>query len=566
MSSGTRSHGRTWALVLWGSCLMLDVGSPVAAGAQDAQVHVKILAINDFHGQLGNGKTVSNRPVGGAAVLASYLKAAQVGCEDHCLIVHVGDQVGASPAASALIEDEPSIMFFNMLGNVYCSPSYRLDPLNNLVATVGNHEFDEGIVELQRLVHGGNHANGPFLESPYAGASFPYVCANLVDANTYRPILLPYVIKEVAGQPIAFIGAILRDTPTLVMPAGVTGLKFRNEVQSINEYARLLAAEGVHSIVVLLHQGGTQASYSGPTDPNRSGLTGDALTIVSALDDDVDVVLSAHTQTFTNALVTNTTGAPILVTQAYSAGTAYADIDVTIDRATRDIVGKTARIVTTYADAGAGLTPDAEVAALVTQAEAAAAPLVSQVLNTAGTDITRTANPAGEQALGNLIADAMIAAMPADCAFMNPGGIQADIPAGPVTWGTLQSVLLLHNMLVRMSLTGDQIYAVLEQQWLNQPSSIVLQISGLTYTWDNNRPVGARVVEVRKKGVPISRTAAYVVVTNTYLAAGSDNFAAFTQGTNRVVGPMDLDALVAYVRSRPVPFSARIEGRITRLN
>lgn len=554
----------------------------------ESWLHFKILGINDFHGQLSTGRRVGNRPVGGAAILASYLHAAQQGVNDRAVIVHAGDHVGASPPASALLQDEPSIQFLNLLANEDCEFSenddkpekdyvkkiYKeqhehewddFDPRCNLVGTLGNHEFDEGLTELQRLLHGGNHVNGPYLEDPYRGASFPYVSANVVDAVTGKPILPPYVIKKVRGIPIAFIGAVLKETPTIVTPTGVAGLRFLDEADSINAYIPELRAQKVRAMVVLIHQGGRQTSYQGPTLPNGM-VSGEIVNIVSRLDDEVDVVMSGHSHSFTNAILKNNRGKDILVTQAFSASTAYADIDVEIDPATKDIVKKSARIVTTYGDSGPGLTPDTQVAELVAQAEQKVAPLVSRVIGTAQAGITRTQTSAGESALGNLIADAQRAAMNTDFAFMNPGGIRADLDAGPVTWGELFTIQPFGNSLVKMELTGQQIHDLLNQQWLNQPFPRILQVSGLTYTWDNARPVGSRIVEIRKNGTPINLTQYYTVTANSFIAAGGDNFTVFNQGINRVGGPLDLDALIAYIGTLPQPFSATLEGRIARIN
>jgi 5'-nucleotidase len=506
--------------------------------------------------------------VGGAAVLASYLNAAQAGKEDRTFVVHAGDHVGATPPASALLQDEPSISFLNLLANRHCTYRYPTNPKCNLVGTLGNHEFDEGKEELLRLLDGGNHFTGPFLEDPYRGAKFPYVCANAVRTADREPLIDPYVIKKVRGIPIAFIGAVLRQTPTIVTPTGVAGISFLDEADAINRYVVQLKAKGVRSIGVLIHQGGRQTTYPGPTQAGSSVVNGpDVQAIVHRLDDEVDVVVSGHAHSFTNALLKNHNGKEILLTQAFSASTAYTDITLEIDHTSRNVVTKSASIITTFADAGPGLTPDSEVAQLVTQAEQAVAPLVNQVIGQAASDILQAGNPAGESALGNLIADAQRAAVRADLAFMNPGGIRADMRAGEVPWGELFAVQPFGNSLVKMNLTGQQVYDLLNQQWAPpQPFPRILKTSGLTYTWDNDRPASDRVVEIRKNGMLLDRSASCSVVVNSFLAAGGDNFTVLLQGTNPVGGPVDLDALIVYLQTLTQPFSVAIEDRITRLN
>ena len=534
---------------------------------REDNLHVKLLAINDFHGQLSAGRLVANRPVGSAAVLAAYLQAAQSGMEDRTVIVHAGDHVGATPPSSALLQDEPSISFLNLLANNRCSYAHRRYSRCNIVGTLGNHEFDEGKDELLRLLYGGNHPDGPFLENPYRGAKFPYVSANVLDTQSGKPLLPPYVIKNLKGVRLAFIGAVLRQTPTIVTPTGVAGLSFLDEADAINRYVPELKKQGVRAIIVLIHQGGRQTTYQGTTQPGTSMVDGvDIQAIVNRLDDEVDVVVSGHAHSFTNALLTNHNGKTMLITQAFSSGTAYADIDLEISKSSKDVVAKSAVILTTFADEGPGLTPVPAVAQLTAAAEQFVAPLVNRVVGTAAADIVRAESPAGESALGNLIADAQRAAMGTDFAFMNPGGIRADIFAGEVTWGELFTVQPFGNSLVKMTLTGQQIYTLLNQQWLNQSFPRTLKTSGLTYTWDNNRPVGDRIVEVRKDGVPITLAAGYTVTVNSFMAAGGDNFTVLPQGTNQVGGPIDLDALVDYVENLPQPFNATIEGRISRLN
>lgn len=559
--------------------------------AEADTLRVKLLGINDFHGQLSAGRLVSSRPVGSAGVLASYLHAAQVGMEGKTVIVHAGDHVGATPPASALLQDEPAISFLNQLGNDRCRYPEREEneseydnnkksrhernehaeragwhPKCNLVGTLGNHEFDEGVAEMRRLLNGGNHANGPFLENPWRGTRFPYVSANVVDAATGKPILPPYVIKNIDGIPIAFIGAVLKATPTIVTPSGVAGVKFLDEVEAINRYIPELRRKKVRAIVVLIHQGGRQNTYSGSTRPAAPAVTGDIVDIVNRLDDEVDVVVSGHWHSFTNAILNNQNGKPILVTQAFSSGTAYGDIDLEIGRASHDVVAKSAAIVTTWADEGPGLTPDNAAAQLTATAEERVAPLVNRVIGNAATDITRTENGAGESALGNLIADAQRAVLATDFAFMNSGGIRADIAAGEVTWGELFTVQPFGNSLVKMNLTGQQIYTLLEQQWVGQTFARILKTSGLRYTWNAAAPVGSRIVAVYRNGVPIDTGAVYSVTVNSFLSDGGDNFLVLREGVNRVGGAVDLDALIAYIQSLSQPFTSATEGRIQRLN
>ena len=513
----------------------------------DPVVHLKILGINDFHGQL-SPRAVAGRLAGGAAVLASYLKAAAGSAEDGSLIIHAGDHVGASPPNSALLQDEPAIGFLNLLANDHCRylrtegaaanwVRAHLTPRCNIVGTLGNHEFDEGVTELLRLLDGGNSAKGPFLEDPWRGAKFPYVSANVVSADTGRPLLAPYTIKLL------------------------------DEAAALNQYARELRSRGVRAIVVTIHKGTSQGSFVGQTPQEAQNLSGAVIDIVKQLDDEVDVVISGHTHSFTNALVANNNGKAILVTQAFSASTAYDDIDLAISRKTGDVVEKSAAIVTTWGDEGPGLSPDVKTATMVAAADDRVGPLVNEVVGVATQNITRAENSAGESALGNLIADAQRVTTGTTLSFMNPGGIRADLAAGEVTWGELFTVQPFGNDLVSMDLTGAQIKTLLEQQWQGQPTPRILKTSGLTYTWDASRPVGDRVVQIfDTNSAPLDQAAIYRVTVNSFIAAGGDNFLVLRDGANRVVGPVDLDALVSHVRALAQPFTAAIEGRIQRIN
>jgi 5'-nucleotidase len=556
------------------------------ARTAEAPVPVKILAINDFHGQISNGQRIGATNVGGAGVLAAHLEKAAA-TQPNTIFVEAGDLVGASPASSALLQDEPTVMLMNLLANASCAPmpppadqsggvdrfDALFDPACNMVGVPGNHEFDEGVAELMRLLGGGNHPKGPFLKSPWGGARFPLVSANIRKANG-ELLFRPYVIKVVSGVPVAFIGATLTSTPAIVLPSGVAGLTFGDEADAINAQVRLLQGLGIHAFVAVIHDGAhTQSSYAGPTDPAQPGPSADLVGLVSRLDADVDVAITAHTHGFTNALVKNAGGKDVLCVQAYSAGKDYADIDLTIDPATDEIVTKTAQIVATFASA---VTPDPDAELLRTKAEAAVAPIAGQVVTETTAVISKTANAAGESPLGDLVAEAHRTAVGADIGVTNPGGLRADLPIScatggcNITWNDCFTAQPFSNQVMKITLTGQQIYDLLEQQWAGckgQTSTRMLPIAGFTYAWSASGSCGTRVVpgSVKlKDGTPIDVVRSYVVAANAYLTGGGDGFATFLLGKSLSPGPIDLDALIAYLRSAPAPIVPAIDGRVVK--
>lgn len=577
----TTALAAAWLLSL--SCGHARPEQAVAVAGPPAQV--RLLTINDFHGQLVAGKLVAGRPVGSAGVLGAWLQSAWAGARGRTILVQAGDLVGASPPASALLQDEPTISFLNRFANDACrsaggaappvpsdlplpdtDPRFLpwLDPACDVVGTVGNHEFDEGRAELLRLLAGGNHPRGPFLDATWRGARYPTLAANVVEKATGRPILPAFVVKRVAGVRVGFIGVVTREARTMVDPSGVAGLEFLDEAETVNRYAAVLKAGGVRGIVVLLHQGGDQAPYRGPT---REGTTveGEIVGIVAKLDPEVDVVVAGHTHQFLNAWLPALDGKQVLVVEAFSAGSAFGWVDLEVDRKSGEVVGAQAAVQTAWADEGPGTTPDRPSAVIQATAEAKVAPLVKRVVCTAAAPLGRSADEAGESRLGDLVADAHRAAVPgAQIAFTNRGGLRADLPAGQVTWGSLFAAQPFGNELVAMTLTGTQLLALLEQQWAGSRAE-VMSVSGLTYGWSASEEYGSRVADVRVGGAPLERGKSYRVVVNSFLAGGGDGFRVLTQGSDRVLAGNDLDALVAYLGSLPQPVGAPRGSRIRAL-
>jgi 5'-nucleotidase len=397
-----------------------------------------------------------------------------------------------------------------------------------------------------------------------------WLAANVVHEATGAPVLPPYAVVEAGGVRVGFIGVVLEDTPQIQLSRSIEGLRFLDEAETVNRYAAELAGRGIRAIVVLIHQGGT-----GKPDGSEP-IRGPIVEVVERLAPEVDLVMSGHThQGYVGRIPRKGGGPPLLVAQAYANGTAFAEFDVRLDRRTGDVAAAEARLVTTYHQADPNdpaslVPPDPTVAAIVARAEAAVAPLARRVVGRAASAVSRARSPAGESALGNLVADAHRAATGADVAVTNPGGLRQDLPAGDVTYGALFAAQPFGNTLVTMTLTGAEFRRVLEQQWQRAADGSelvrVLQVSGLRYTWDDRRPSGDRVTDLRlaPDGRPIEPARPYRVTVNSFLGDGGDGFTLLREGRDRQAGPADLEALVAYIERLPQPFSAATEGRIAR--
>jgi 5'-nucleotidase len=529
-------------------------GIPADAPGKDL-VHAKILGFNDFHGNL-NQLSIEGRPVGGAAVLAAYLQSESAEIDGNAIIVHAGDMVGASPPESALMQDEPAIQFLNMMANEHCAADELTNP----------HEFDEGIAEIMRLHFGGRHEDAPSMFEDWKGAKFPYVLANVIVSDTGKTLLPPYVIKDVDGVAVAFIGAVVKNTPTIVSPSSVVGIEFLDEAKAINKYVPELKALGVRAIIVTIHHGLIQQTIGANAIVGQDDLQGPFIDIVASLDDEIDIVISGHEHDYTNILVPTASGKQILLTQAFENGTAYGDIDIALDPVSGDIVSKSATINTTWADQGPGLTPDEDARNFVETVNTAVKPLVSRVVGVAAAAMPKRTSSYGEIALGNLLVDAVLEAMDVDIAFIG-SSLRASIDAGEILWGELFAVMPFGNHLVAMDLTGKQIMRLLSRQFEGRQNPYYLQVAGMSYTWDAARPADDRIIEVQDaSGAPLDPERLYRVGVSSFFATGGQGFIELTQGTDRVTGPILLDAVIEHIQSLPQPISAKIEGRIKRLN
>ena len=551
---------RVSALVAAASLATVVVGlaSPAAGGGapkppiiQDrSSVEVQVLALNDFHGNLqppgGSSGRVGTVNAGGAEYLATHVKALEA-TNRNTVVVSAGDLIGASPLLSGLFHDEPTIEAMNSIG---------LD-LN----AVGNHEFDEGATELIRMQNGGCHpVDGCLDGDDFGGADFEFLAANVVSEATGKTLFPPYSIQNFTGAKVAFIGMTLEGTPNIVSPSGVAGLDFLDEADTVNALVPELRRRGVEAIVVMIHEGGFPATF----DINGcAGVSGPIVDIVNRLDDEVDLVISGHTH---QPYVCNIDGKP--VTSAYSFGRVVTDIDMTVDRAKKDVTS--VRINNTIVTRD--VAEDPAITSLITRYDAIAAPIANREIGTITADITRALDASLENTLGNVIADAQLAATAgpgvgnAVMAFMNPGGVRADLtylssPAGEgdgvVTYGEAFSVQPFGNSLVTMTLTGAQIEAMLEQQFCgtnDEAWRVLLPSAAVNYTWDKDLAgeldPGCTLDVVNGltlDGNPVLAGTSYRVTVNSFLADGGDGFSALLGGTERLGGAVDTDAFEAYL-------------------
>ena len=545
--------------------LLINFIPITSTAAKPKFITLKILGINDFHGQISKGRLVNNQPVGGAAVLAAYLRQAQSGMEDRTLITIMGDQVGASPPASALLHDEPAILFTNSLGNRHCSPAVRMNPLCNIVATVGNHEFDKGQQAMFDLMYGTNNPpTDNWIPLPsYPGAAYPYISANIIDKKTEKNLFPPYTIKLIDDIPVAFIGAVLKNAADSMFPAHAEGVTFIDEATAINHYIPEIKAQGAQIIIVLIHEGGNQKPYEDDTKSN-SAVEGRITEIVGQLDDSIDVVMGGHTHQFLNAFIPNQHGVNILVTQANSYSASFAEVTLQVDTTNQKVRHKSARIITTYANRWPGTIPDQQTQQLVQLAEDKVEPLINSPVATVQSALLREQNDDGESNMGNLVADAYRAVMNTDIGLTNAHGMRDDISPGIITWGTVYSVLPFANNIVSVSLTGQDIYDLLEQQWMGSYPNM-LQVSGLSYTYNQQKPVGHKIITILYQDQPLIREKTYTIATTDFLANGSGLFSVMKKGRNIQVGRKDYDTVIQYMKQLPQPFSILIEGRIKKI-
>ncbi|WP_062386275.1 ExeM/NucH family extracellular endonuclease [Demequina iriomotensis] len=538
---------------------------PVLIGLELGTTKVQVLGTNDFHGRilptLASGQA-------GAAVMAGAVK--QLESEyTNSVFTAAGDLIGASTFESFVAKDKPTIDALNAMG---------LD-----VSAVGNHEFDQGYEDLIGRVLGDYDAE----TNPYGGATWTYLGANVRMEDGSPALDETWMVEFDNGTAtteddvkLGFVGVVTDTTPSLVSPAGIEGLEFEDEAVAANRAAEVLEGEGADAIILLVHEGAPTTAYADAVDPsNNFGK------MISELDDSIDAVISGHTHlAYAHEVPVQgwiDEGRAVTKRPVVSAGQYGMYLDqliLTFDNATDelasiavDTINLTEKADPTCTTSCALVYPaDPEVQAIVDAAAADAAVLGAQSIGELTEPLYRARTSSngeargGESTLGNAVATVQLWATEANgaqIAFMNPGGLRADLlgdAAGTgeyptsVSYKQANTVQPFGNTLSTLTLTGAEIKAVLEQQWQPDGSSrpfLKLGISdGFDYTYDPTAARGERILQMWLDGVAIDLEAEYTVAANAFLAAGGDNFTAFRDGENlKDSARVDFDAMVDYL-------------------
>jgi 2',3'-cyclic-nucleotide 2'-phosphodiesterase (5'-nucleotidase family) len=501
-------HRRLRALSVVFLCLVACTCAP--GKHERAPVQLTVLHVNDFHGHLlpfRDPSSDKHLPVGGAARLAHMIDEERDRNPQGTLLLAAGDMLQGTPIAN-IFHGEPVIHFMNAL---------RFD-----ASAVGNHEFDWGRTILQQRL---------------AAANFPFVVANLVDADGLPPAgMKPYCLLSRQGIRMAAIGVITPDTAFTTHASCIAGLTFLDPAAVLPAVVEEVRREGAQVVIVLSHVG------------FRADLE------LAARVPGIDLIVGGHSHTVVPR--PHRVGTTRIVQAGYY-GLYLGVIQITVDPADGAILDVSSGDTLRPVRSGPGDAIDANTERLVDAYDERIREQMERVVGQTAVDLVR--NPGGESNLGNLVADAMREATGADIAFQNAGGLRADIASGNITLEQLYATLSFDNVVVSMGLSGEQILTLLEVNATREQPA--LQVSGLTMAIERTGSPGARVKEVLVGGVPLARHKRYRVATNDFLAAGGDRFAAFRDGTEVRYGGTLRDEVSAFL-ARHSPIHARVEGRI----
>lgn len=550
--------------LLFGCATLLTLICGGLSEAKGKEIPVQVLGVNDFHGNLNTTGTLympdSTKiyDTGSAAKLATTLNNQESKFHTNyhtnkkqTIRVEAGDLVGASPASSSLLQDEPTIKAFNAM--------------NFNIGTLGNHEFDEGLDEFNRILLG-EHPSKEMSEIvqnyPQQKSHLTIINSNLINKTSEN---IPYDWKPYAimtiknGVRIGFIGIDTADLPQLVLPKYTKNYRVLDAAEQITKYSSELRKQGVNAICVVAHTSSTQGTVLKDCETKR------IIDKVQQLDpqNSVDIYLAAH-----NHVTTNATYKGITIAQAASQGKAISDIRGLIDTKTKDFVKQPhAEIVPVLSKTK----EDKKVKQIVNDAEKRINPIINQVISTTEThnSISKNLNSHAESELADLIATAQLTEankeIPTDFSITNNGSIRNDLKTnekGEITWGAAQAVQPFGNDLHIVQLSGEDLYKLMKKS-LEKEDQSALQIAGFKMIYKVTNGARELIQLTRDDGKPIELNHQYSVAVNDFIYSGGDGYTEFCNKKDLKIIGTDTEIFINYLKEHnpiePFPLDRKIQ-------
>ena len=521
--------------------LIVWVSVPHAAAQRSATVTISVIATSDLHGGV-----LSRGDRGGIAMLGGYLRnlrAARLRDGGSVLLVDSGDMFQGT-LESNLNEGAAVVRAYNALGYA--------------AAAIGNHEFDFGPAGPDETARTPGEDPRGALKARAAQARFPFLAANTIDDATGRPVVWPNVkpstMITLRGVTIGVIGVTTIDTAAQTIAANVAGLTFAPLAPAIAREAMALRARGATIVIVLAHAGGRCTKLDDPEDLSSCDQMAEIVGVVRELPAGlVDMIAAGHTH---QGMAQDVAGIPVV--EAYSAGRSFSRVDLTVNRSSGTVVAKhifPPQDVLPGRYEARAVTPDTTAGAAIASAVRSALTIKNQPLGVHVETPLSRGDQQHETALADLITDGMLASVPgADAAFGNGGSLRADLPAGPLTYGSVYEVYPFDNRLVTLTLTGGQLTRIVAYNLTRRalPTEL-LPIAGFKVdaTCEGSN---LRVMLTRPSGMPIRADDRLTVATSDFVATGGDGVVAPAGplGDIKTVAgaPLLRESVVTWLRTR----------------
>ncbi len=535
--------------------LTAALGLALIAGLSAEDLRLDIMFSNDIHGGIDRSQATFMNPdfppqLGGGASAATLIKhvRAMGGPKRASLLLDAGDFFQGRPVGT-VTKGKAVIDYMNAIG---------YDAM-----TIGNHEYDIADTELIKTL---------------ADAEFPILSCNIIERRTGKlvPYTLPYIILERMGVRIGIIGFTTTDTEKMSFPENIKNVDFVDEKESVSKYVDIVRnQENVDIVIVLGHAGlpyDVESTYlsrydakGNPLQSERYAAWGwDAQEIAREVPG-IDLIVGGHIHKgFPKPWIDPYSHT--MVVQGYAYGSNLGWITIKIDPETKTVSGyelpalREGMMITLFEDQ---FIPDSQISEAIEAQVAIAEEGMDEVVGSSAYYLSRT-NVDAQSLMGNTITDAMRNEVKADFAFLNLGGVRADIKSGPVTYRDIFQVMPFDNMLVSFKCTGEFLRRIIETRVEGSRHGLV--VSGVNVVYSKKRPNFDRVTSLRIGGKPWDPNKIYTCATTDFLLQGNAGLTLLTQVPQEDIINHQInlrDAIVNYFKQHS-PVKTKIDDRWKR--